>query len=103
MRALQVAVAAVRPAQGREALWKLGLDTDDARRRGDGDGARARRRCPCSARRRQRAATVEFEYRGTLRRLDPYGLLLRGGFWYVVGHDHGHDELRTYRVDRIDR
>ena len=46
-------------------------------------------------------ATVEFEYRGTARRLDPYGLLLRGGFWYVVGHDHSHDEQRTYRVDRI--
>jgi proteasome accessory factor B len=30
MRALQVAVAAVRPAQGREALWKLGLDTDES-------------------------------------------------------------------------
>ena len=26
MRALQVAVAAVRPASGEEALWKLGVD-----------------------------------------------------------------------------
>ncbi len=33
--------------------------------------------------------------------LDPYGLLLRTGFWYVVGHDHEHGEQRTYRVDRI--
>ena len=37
MRALQVAVAAVRPTQGREALWKLGLDTVAM----DGDRARA--------------------------------------------------------------
>ena len=34
-----------------------------------------------------RRATVTFDYRGR-RRLDPYGLLLRRGFWYVVGHDH---------------
>ena len=48
-----------------------------------------------------RRATVTFEYRGKRRRLDPYGLLLRTGFWYVVGRDHEHDEQRTYRVDRI--
>ena len=35
MRALQVAVAAVRPTQGREALWKLGLDTIDGDAAGD--------------------------------------------------------------------
>jgi proteasome accessory factor B len=29
-------------------------------------------------------------------------LLLRGGFWYVVGHDHDRDEQRTFRVDRFD-
>ena len=27
--------------------------------------------------------------------------MLRDGYWYVLGRDHGHDELRTYRVDRI--
>ena len=48
-----------------------------------------------------RRGTVGFEYRGKQRRLDPYGLLLRDGFWYVVGRDHEHDEPRTYRVDRI--
>ena len=46
--------------------------------------------------------TVTFAYRGSDRRLDPYGLLLREGFWYVIGHDHGHQQVRTYRVDRID-
>jgi predicted DNA-binding transcriptional regulator YafY len=29
-------------------------------------------------------------------------LLLREGFWYVIGHDHRHQEVRTYRVDRIE-
>ena len=35
MRALQVAVAAVRPTQGREALWKLGLDSIEGEAAGD--------------------------------------------------------------------
>lgn len=46
--------------------------------------------------------TVTFVYRSGDRRLDPYGLLLREGFWYVIGHDHGHQQVRTYRVDRIE-
>ena len=56
-----------------------------------------------ASRRRPSRAAVTFGYRGKHRRLDPYGLLLRAGFWYVVGHDHDHDEQRTYRVDRIER
>jgi predicted DNA-binding transcriptional regulator YafY len=47
-------------------------------------------------------STIEFGYRGDARRLDPWGLLLRGGFWYVVGHDHDRAEQRTFRVDRFD-
>jgi proteasome accessory factor B len=47
-------------------------------------------------------ATVRFGYRGRSRRLDPYGLLARSGFWYVMGFDHDADEVRTYRVDRIE-
>jgi len=46
-------------------------------------------------------ATVEFVYRSVERALDPYGLLLRDGYWYVIGRDHGHDDVRTFRVDRI--
>jgi predicted DNA-binding transcriptional regulator YafY len=100
MRALQVAVATVRPAQGRQALWKLGLDTDE---RDVAVSAMVPELAGLPVLREASAsrATVEFEYRGTVRRLDPYGLLLRGGFWYVIGHDHTHGELRTYRVDRI--
>ena len=47
-------------------------------------------------------ATVSFGYRGRPRRLDPYGLLARSGFWYVMGFDHDAGEVRTYRVDRIE-
>ncbi len=45
---------------------------------------------------------MTFRYRDADRRLQPYALLLREGFWYVIGHDLGHEEVRTYRVDRIE-
>lgn len=99
-RALQVAVAASRSDAGQEGVWKLGGSVVQASsvvanvpqlaalptlRQAVGDHH-----------------TVTFRYHGAPRRLDPYGLLLRRGFWYVVGHDHGHAERRTYRVDRIE-
>jgi predicted DNA-binding transcriptional regulator YafY len=49
-----------------------------------------------------RHATVTFSYRGSERRLDPYGVVLRFGHWYVVGHDRDRDAPRAFRVDRID-
>ena len=102
-RALQVAVAAVRPAAGQDALWKLGADAVET-----GAGASVTATVPDVAglpvlrEAAARRSTVAYRYRGKDRRLDPYGLLLRGGFWYVVGRDHEHDEVRTYRVDRIE-
>lgn len=35
------------------------------------------------------------------RGLDPYALVHRWGWWYVVGFCHIHQEVRTFRVDRI--
>jgi proteasome accessory factor B len=100
MRALQVAVAAVRPTAGQDALWKLGVDADEG-----GLGVTASvpevAALPVLREAAARRAAVRFEYRGKARHVDPYGLLLRDGFWYVVGHDHEHGEIRTYRVDRI--
>jgi proteasome accessory factor B len=48
----------------------------------------------------QRTA-VSFTYRDVARDVDPWGLLLRDGFWYLVGFDHARGERRTYRIDRI--
>jgi predicted DNA-binding transcriptional regulator YafY len=101
-QALQVAVAAIRPASGEPALWKLGVDMSaDA-----GVGAVTATvpelpELPVLREATARRASIEFDYRDKRRHLDPWGLLLRAGFWYVVGRDHEHDELRTYRVDRI--
>lgn len=47
-------------------------------------------------------AEVSFAYHGRNRRLHPYGIINRNGFWYLVGYDTGHGEQRTYRVDRIE-
>jgi predicted DNA-binding transcriptional regulator YafY len=49
-----------------------------------------------------RRATVAFAYRAVDRTVEPYGLLLRDGFWYLVGFDHTRGDRRTFRVDRID-
>ena len=51
--------------------------------------------------------TVKFGYHSISRdeererALDPYALLLDGGRWYVIGHDHDRNEIRTFRVSRI--
>jgi predicted DNA-binding transcriptional regulator YafY len=37
----------------------------------------------------------------TERDLDPYGVVFHRGRWYVVGRDHRHGSLRTFRIDRI--
>ena len=52
------------------------------------------------------AHTVALRYQSwrqeqTERDLDPYGVVFHIGRWYVVGHDHLRDSLRTFRIDRI--
>lgn len=47
-------------------------------------------------------STVSFGYHGRARTVDPYGIAIRSGSWYVVGLDHGHGAQRTFRVDRIE-
>lgn len=37
------------------------------------------------------------------RTLCPYGIVARGGRWYVTGHDGLSGELRTFRLDRMDQ
>ena len=45
---------------------------------------------------------IEFTYRDRRRRLEPWGILARDGWWYVIGFDLDYGERRTYRVDRMD-
>ncbi|MCJ7436590.1 MAG: WYL domain-containing protein [Acidimicrobiia bacterium] len=46
--------------------------------------------------------TLEFDYRGEARVLEPYGVVHRFGHWYVVGRDRVRDAPRSFRVDRIE-
>ena len=102
-RALQVAMAATRPGStsGQEALWKLGAGLLDrsapvAAVLPDLPALPALR--DAVARRR----SVRFRYRELDRTVDPWGLVLRDGFWYLVGFDHARGERRTFRIDRLE-
>ena len=105
-RALQLAVATVHLGEdwGGDALLKLGPPEVSA-----GPGERpivaalaSSPDLPQLFAANSERATVSFGYRRRPRRLDPYGLLARSGFWYVMGFDHDAGEVRTYRVDRIE-
>ncbi len=50
---------------------------------------------------------VELVYRGssqdisTTRLLDPYAMVYRWGWWYVIGYCHRRRQMRIFRLDRI--
>lgn len=52
-------------------------------------------------RRRVRLTYVAGTGERSTRELDPHGLVVRRGRWYVTGYDHRRSEIRTFRVDRI--
>jgi proteasome accessory factor B len=102
-RALQVAMAATRPGStsGQEALWKLGAGVLDH----SAPVAAVLPDAPSLPVLREAVTgrtSVRFRYRDVERTVDPWGLLLRDGFWYLIGFDHGRSERRTYRIDRIE-
>ena len=54
-------------------------------------------------RRRVRATYRSFSGATSLRELSPHGLVVHAGRWYLAAHDHGRDDARTFRVDRMSR
>jgi predicted DNA-binding transcriptional regulator YafY len=44
-----------------------------------------------------------FEGEQTDRELSPHGLVVHAGRWYLAAHDHGREDLRTFRLDRMRR
>jgi predicted DNA-binding transcriptional regulator YafY len=106
--ALQLAVAAVRVGADSGALALLKLGAAGAGGGVEGEAGPLIAALPslpalpllfdANARR----ASVRFHYRGRERAVDPYGLLTRDGFWYVVGLEHDTRIRKTYRVDRIE-
>lgn len=53
------------------------------------------------ARRTVLIAYTAWDGRESQRELDVYGLVFHSGRWYVTGHDHHRDDVRTFRLDRI--
>jgi len=54
-------------------------------------------------RRRLRVAYRSFSGEATRRVLSPHGLVVHSARWYLAAFDHGRDDLRTFRVDRMRR
>lgn len=52
-------------------------------------------------RRRVRARYRSFSGATSIRELSPHGLVVHAGRWYLAAHDHGRDDSRTFRVDRM--
>lgn len=102
-RALQVALAATRPgsATAQDALWKLGAGMAASELAVSAvvpdHPHLALLRDSIAARH-----SVSFGYSGADRVVDPWALLLREGFWYLIGYDHVRGARRTYRLDRIE-
>lgn len=52
----------------------------------------------------QRSVTicyVSYQQQPIVRQVDPYGLLFRNGHWYMSGYCHLRQQLRTFRLDRL--
>jgi predicted DNA-binding transcriptional regulator YafY len=54
-------------------------------------------------RRRVRTGYRSFSGATSVRELSPHGLVVHAGRWYLAAHDHGRDDARTFRVDRMSR
>ena len=52
-------------------------------------------------RRRIRAGYRSFAGERSTRELSPHGLVVHAGRWYLAAFDHGRDDARTFRVDRL--
>jgi predicted DNA-binding transcriptional regulator YafY len=102
--ALQMAVATVRigASHGDEALWKLGGERALDRPSTSVNIQMDDRQLPALAAGVVEHRTLKFLYKSQQRQVDPYGLLSRGGFWYIVGFDHLRNAQRVFRVDRIE-
>ena len=103
--ALRVAVSAMRMGQswGEEALWKVDMDSGSTPTQQPAVQATlpVDQKLPTLHEAMSRQKVVSFTYNGRSRILEPFGLLARSGWWYLVGNDRSVGAMRTFRVDRI--
>ncbi|MEN9804488.1 MAG: putative proteasome accessory factor [Actinomycetota bacterium] len=106
--ALRLAIGTIRlgTTWANEALWKVDLGPGETSF--DQGSTAVTVELPTDDRlpRIHRAITerrrIDFSYRDRPRRLEPWGILARDGWWYVIGFDLDYGERRTYRVDRME-
>ena len=55
--------------------------------------------CPFGVAERRR---LRFRYHGVERLLDPYRLQFARDRWYLLGHDHTREDLRWFRLGRVE-
>lgn len=104
-RALQLALAAVHvdAAWADRARMKLNIDEAKMPTVAQVNLPVKNDLLPKLAEAASKTVRVQFNYAGGTRRsLQPYGLLSRGGYWYVVGFDLDRKAIRSFRVDRIE-
>lgn len=100
LEALRLAVALVGSGDGagQRALHKLGGGATDATPRTDlaADPDLSTAFAGVAERRRLR-----FRYQDRDREVDPYRLQFARGRWYLLGFDHSRDDLRWFRLGRV--
>lgn len=102
-------------AEARSAYRKLTFDVDPSGPAGYGilqvdrpGAAEVRKRLAVLAQALTDRKRVRFAYHGihrdetTHRDVAPWGLFLKYGNWYLVGHDATRDALRTFRIERME-
>ena len=103
--ALRIAVSALRMGQswGEEALWKVDMDSglEASPQPVVQASLPVDQKLPSLHDAMSRLQVVSFTYNGRIRELEPFGLLARSGWWYLVGNDRSVNAMRTFRVDRI--
>ena len=103
--ALRIAVSALRMGQswGEEALWKVDMDSglEASPQPVVQASLPVDQKLPSLHDAMSRLQVVSFTYNGRTRELEPFGLLARTGWWYLVGNDRSVNAMRTFRVDRI--
>jgi len=102
-RALQVALAAVHigPNWADDAILKLGGSTLEESSSWTAT-LDASENVPILFGASTERQVVRFSYRGEPREVEPWGIVARNGFWYLIGLDRRAGERRTYRVDRME-
>lgn len=102
-RALQVALAAVHigPNWADDAILKLGGSTleESSPWTATLDASESVAVLYAASTERR---VVNFSYRDEPREVEPWGIVARNGFWYLIGLDRRAAERRTYRVDRME-